>query len=203
LINATGGTGNLTIQNLGWDLEEVYAGNYSVIIMDEVGCQLAVPIAINEPTEIQVISTITAETGLGANGIIELQITGGQAPYTIWWSNGTWDTNTLDNLESGTYNCQITDALGCNWTGSFEVPLFVSVGEVFGDSQAKCRFENGDFCYSLFDGQLYCIDSMGRLVYSVSGGEGRVMKEQFPNGTYFWVHVVGDQKWIYTWMIDR
>jgi hypothetical protein len=66
---------------------------------------------------------------------------------------------------------------------------------------ASCKIENGDFCYILMSGQLFCIDSMGRTIYSVSTGEGRFSKDTFASGTYFWVHLVDDNKYIYPWVI--
>ncbi|MFT4760976.1 MAG: gliding motility-associated-like protein [Paraglaciecola sp.] len=48
-----------------------------------------------------------------ANGVIELEINGGTAPFSYTWSNGE-TTATLNNLEADDYAYTVTDAMGCN-----------------------------------------------------------------------------------------
>jgi hypothetical protein len=51
------------------------------------------------------------------NGEIDVQITGGTAPYNILWNNSSTANPSL-NLGAGTYSVLVTDANGCTVSGS-------------------------------------------------------------------------------------
>lgn len=74
------------------------------------------------------VNTVSADPGQN-NGEIDLQIQGGQQPYTIEWSNGGFGTK-LDQLAPGKYTVIVKDASGC--ISSLEVivkEIQVSVSE--------------------------------------------------------------------------
>jgi hypothetical protein len=54
------------------------------------------------------------------NGSIELNVTGGNAPYSFLWSNGA-NTSSITNLSKGTYSVVITDASGLETAQHFVV----------------------------------------------------------------------------------
>ncbi|MEM1323345.1 MAG: gliding motility-associated C-terminal domain-containing protein [Bacteroidota bacterium] len=56
-----------------------------------------------------------------ANGLIEIDITGGEQPYTLQWDNGGQD-NLLTDLRSGQYSVLVSDARGCSASLSVTVP---------------------------------------------------------------------------------
>ena len=58
---------------------------------------------------LDVSSSVTCEAN---SGEIEVNIVGGNAPYTTVWSNGATEL-TQSNLEPGHYTLTVTDALGC------------------------------------------------------------------------------------------
>jgi gliding motility-associated-like protein len=103
----------LNSTNLNPIFTGLIAGSYTVRITDANGVIRNLNTVITEPTEIIVTTTSTPITCFGADDAsITLSISGGLAPYVINWSNlasGTFQ----DNLEPGTYNITITDALGC------------------------------------------------------------------------------------------
>jgi len=52
------------------------------------------------------------------DGVIHLDISGGQPPYYIDWSNGIKDTKKLSNLKAGTYTYHVSDQNNCHSQGS-------------------------------------------------------------------------------------
>lgn len=58
--------------------------------------------------------TLTATNATcGNNGTVTANLSSGQPPYTIAWSNGA-TTQNLNNLSGGTYTLTVTDANGCS-----------------------------------------------------------------------------------------
>ncbi|MFH2095763.1 MAG: PKD domain-containing protein, partial [Bacteroidota bacterium] len=68
------------------------------------------------------VSAISSdESVMGANdGSIDLTPSGGNAPYTYYWSNSA-TTEDISGLAPGTYNVTVTDANGCTETGSWTI----------------------------------------------------------------------------------
>jgi len=63
-------------------------------------------------------SELTIETNItdptdGTNGSVDLTVTGGAAPYTFQWSNGSTNEDLVD-LQDGEYSVIVTDANGCS-----------------------------------------------------------------------------------------
>ena len=56
----------------------------------------------------------------GDDGSVDLDVAYGMQPYSYSWSNGA-DTEDLVNVAAGMYNVTVTDASGCQVTGSVEV----------------------------------------------------------------------------------
>ncbi|RWX01384.1 T9SS type A sorting domain-containing protein [Flavobacterium cerinum] len=65
----------------------------------------------------------------GSNGVAAVgNVTGGTAPYSYLWSDGTTTASIVGNLKQGNHTCTITDANGCSLIKSFtiiEPPLLV------------------------------------------------------------------------------
>lgn len=98
------------------------AGNYTVSVTDSHGVTATGTntFTVVQPTQI-VVTTSSTEVSCfgGTNGSATItNISGGQPPYSILWSNGN-TTNTLSNLIAGTYQGVVTDGLGC--TKSYSV----------------------------------------------------------------------------------
>ena len=100
-------------------------GNYTVVVQDANGCDIEVPIVIDGPTEALAMAITRVDDEVCSsddNGLIEVQITGGTAPYeySLQESNGPFtavgDPNSLiiDNLDGGAYLIYIRDVNGCS-----------------------------------------------------------------------------------------
>ncbi len=96
---------------------------YYFTLTDSLGCFLKDSITINaiDCSSLEVSPEVTHETYNHANdGMILLNISGGQVPFHYQWS--TSDTTTqLTNLAPATYSFQITDHVGCTLVDSIEV----------------------------------------------------------------------------------
>ena len=98
-------------------------GTYEVTVRDTFSN------CINEnvtTVEIQNISVVTPVDVTpvscfgGSDGAINLEPTGGMAPFTYLWSNGA-TTEDLSNLGPGVYTVMITDSFGCTFETSATV----------------------------------------------------------------------------------
>ena len=88
-------------------------GVYSVIITNDNGCVISDSVLISQPNPINIsYSSNNVSTCLGNDGSIDITLTGGNAPYTYFWSNSD-TTQDLSNLSSGLYSLNITDNNGC------------------------------------------------------------------------------------------
>ncbi|MCB0802539.1 MAG: gliding motility-associated C-terminal domain-containing protein, partial [Flavobacteriales bacterium] len=97
------------------DIQNLKAGSYTISVSDNLGCVAFDTATVTGPDEILVnIAYKEANCGL-CNGEAKLNVTGGTAPYTYLWSNGS----TLDSataLCGGVYTAVVTDAIGCSKT---------------------------------------------------------------------------------------
>ncbi len=93
--------------------EAISAGTYQLTVTDANGCRIYDEVTIDQPTDVEaIVNVIHNECYDGAAGAIELQVSGGVAPYEYAWSTGDVQPN-ITGLSSGTYKLTITDANGC------------------------------------------------------------------------------------------
>ncbi len=96
-------------------ISNVAAGSYSVTITDANGCTGNVSgIVVNNPNA--PTASISAFTAVSCNGsstgTATATATGGTAPFTFTWSNGTL-TAAATGLAAGVYTATVTDAASC------------------------------------------------------------------------------------------
>ncbi len=93
-------------------------GTYSVTVTDGNGCTSNGSVLVIEPPAVTVTVTATDTVCAGeATGMATAMISGGTTPFTYSWNTGE-TTPTIDNLPAGTYSVTVTDANGCQATGS-------------------------------------------------------------------------------------
>ena len=122
-LSASGGTPSYTYN---WadgistqNRSQLTAGNYSVILTDANLCTASASVTISQPASaISVLPTVANVSCLGgSNGSIELNASGGNAPYTFAWSGGI-TTQNRTGLSAGSYEVSVSDSHGCNTTAS-------------------------------------------------------------------------------------
>jgi subtilisin-like proprotein convertase family protein len=103
------------------DLTGLSAGTYSVTITDGNSCSIVLTQIVGNITGTLAIANVNLQNENCGNssGYIDLAISGGTAPYTYVWDNGT-TTEDLSGISAGTYICTISDNVGCsiNYTGT-------------------------------------------------------------------------------------
>ncbi len=90
-------------------------GFYSLEVIDANGCISAYPdFEIWEPPllEVTFVSQTNVSCNGGANGSVDVSITGGTLPYDISWSNGA-NTEDISGLAAGTYSVTVIDDSDC------------------------------------------------------------------------------------------
>ncbi len=104
------------------DLVSVPAGNYTLVVTDDLGCTQEAFYSITALQEIEVdYETVEVDCASGLGGEISLFIGGGLPNYTVDWSN-SMQGETISGLSAGNYSAVITDANGC----TAEVEVFLS-----------------------------------------------------------------------------
>ncbi len=119
-IDLTIGNAVLPIQTINWsnaatteDISGLAAGQYSVVVTDDNGCQKTLETTLTQPTEIE-LTTSTTDLSCNANssGQASLDVSGGAGNYTYLWSDSSTNQN-LTGADAGNYAVTVTDANGC------------------------------------------------------------------------------------------
>ncbi|MCC6463154.1 MAG: hypothetical protein IT260_21980 [Saprospiraceae bacterium] len=138
-------------------------------------------------------TTILGDNGSG-NGAIEVEASGGIAPYTYLWSTGS-TSPAAPLLAAGTYTVTITDADLCSQSFEVTVPMLVAVSEG-AYAQETRLFPNP--CSDYFDlhlpqpaagtrSQIRLSDPLGKEVlpaFESTGERTRVYTTGLPPGLY-------------------
>lgn len=105
------------------DIENLLAGNYSVLVTDANGCTITDNVTLIEPAAPLALSTTVVDVDCYGNntGSIDLTIVGGSAPYTHLWSNSgsvvlAEVTEDITSQYADTYTVLVTDDHGCTET---------------------------------------------------------------------------------------
>jgi hypothetical protein len=116
-VTVSGGSGNYAF---AWsngatteDLSGLAADTYTLTVTDANECQTVASFAVGEPDPLGLTADApTIDCGGTSTGVITLSPSGGTAPYTYLWGDGTTG-NILENVPAGTYSATVTDANGC------------------------------------------------------------------------------------------
>ncbi|WP_425636824.1 gliding motility-associated C-terminal domain-containing protein [Algoriphagus yeomjeoni] len=182
-----------------WEATNLAPGTYSVTIADIYNCDVTTSFEIKAAAEgMQVAEAIQNLSCSGQNnGAINLEIKGGQAPYTFKWNNGSSSQN-LANLAAGTYSVLITDQTGCSFQASYSVDAATAmqlketvvpescVGTSNGEIQVTTQGGTAPYSYKWSNGQTSTKLSnviAGNYSLTVTDALGCTVEKQFNIGT--------------------
>ena len=184
VVSPTGGSGNYAYElwNVGGaqiggaqtstTFTNLYAGSYNVKIIDGWGCDVTIPVTIDEPREMKVTASIAKPLTCLQQATISITVTGGTPGYTYYMvANGTTTTTLTGNSTQagvGEYEFYVIDSHGCQSKLSNKITiealqplqLHVDTSEAYvkcnGDSTAKITFSAtgalGNYQYKLYKG---------------------------------------------------
>ena len=186
-LNVTGGT---TPYTFNWsngthsqNLSNVNAGTYSVTVIDVNGCSTSSSgIVISQPAN-PLTASVSASQNVscysGANGLINLAVSGGTGPYTYNWSNGA-NTQDISGLSSGTYTVTITDENGCTFN------QFASISQPSSALSASASVSQNVSCFGGSNASINLNANGGTTPYSYlwSNGSSTQNVNNISSGTY-------------------
>ena len=125
------------------DLKGLVAGTYIATVTDANNCTATTSIIISAPTE--VLTLTSAKTDVlcfgTSTGQINLNITGGFAPYIYSWDNGK-TTEDLSNLVAGNYTATVTDSKGCTVKSTITISQPVALEVTASKTNVSCNGSN-------------------------------------------------------------
>jgi gliding motility-associated-like protein len=194
-INCNGGTGSIDITVTGgsvgnytyvWttsdgsgivegqaDQPSLRSGTYHLAVKDLNGCSREIDITMKEPPVFGLLLTpshITCITPGFNNGSVNLEVTGGVAPYSYSWSNGA-TTQDITGLTQGYYKVTASYNNTCRKTDSIRINL---PPQLTFDKQIKSLNSYEISCYGRADGQVSVSATSGNapFQYSWTGPNG-------------------------------
>ncbi|MCB9173071.1 MAG: gliding motility-associated C-terminal domain-containing protein [Flavobacteriales bacterium] len=172
---------NPTISNLCQD-------TYNATITDANGCSTIGTYIVTNPALLQVTLDSTNITCNGNNnGTATANPVGGTLPYTYSWTGGSLPvpttTQSISNLTPGIYTVNVTDSLGCFFSGSVNIvePLLITPNEVI--IGANCGVN---------DGSIDVFPSGGTPTYTHSWSNGSSSNSLTGLGVGFYTDTITD-----------
>jgi len=102
------------------NLFNLLPGIYSVLISDANDCQAFDTVKVTEPFGMEFVMESSYGCHGANDGTIELEVTGGQSPYSFLWSNDMM-TEDIAGLGPGLYRVRVTDASNCSQFDELEI----------------------------------------------------------------------------------
>ena len=98
------------------NLDSLSAGTYSATITDSAGCSVSTGnlTVINQPGTLA-LTSISATDEICGNmlGGVDVEVSGGTAPLTYSWNNGSTSED-INGVSAGNYTVTVTDVNGCS-----------------------------------------------------------------------------------------
>ncbi len=157
-------------------------GTYSVTITDAANCEFIATQTLIGPEPINaVITTTDASCSTIADGEINVGVSGGTAPYTVFFSNGTqsiFNPAIFSNIYPDNYTIYITDFNDCDILYNVEISASA-------DIIANAEIQDAS-CFGLNDGSITLTPEniLGNAIYNWSTGHNISSIDSLVQGTY-------------------
>ena len=139
------------------------AGPYTANVKDGNGCIGSASVTVGQGAGLTVTAFKTNTSSCATNGTIQVNVTGGVAPYTYSINGGLYQvSNTFSGLGASTYAISVKDFKNC--TGSLNVTINTNTITVTASavSASSCAINNGSI-------QLFRTGGTGPYTYSIDG----------------------------------
>ncbi len=187
---------------VGEQVTDLAIGTYEFTVTDGLGCQIVNNVIIEGNDSISVVPDIVDESCTGTeDGLINLEVMGGLAPYQYLWSNGS-SFEDLTNLTGDTYTVTISDANNCiKIIANLEVKigcldfdfrnLFTPNGDGSNETWNIPGIENFP------DNRLEIYNRWGTLVFDMDGYDNSWIGQNnsdgaLPAGPYYYILYLND-----------
>lgn len=162
-----------------WEASNLSPGTYTVTVADKYNCEVSVSFEIEAENEGMALAESIQQPSCGENpgGEINLQVSGGRAPYQVSWSHGP-STPSISGLAPGNYSVMIIDQAGCSIQASYTLQA---------PEQMKVEAEVKNVsCGNQEDGAITLTIQGGQSPYTVSWSTGQsgASLDGLPAGTY-------------------
>jgi len=128
VVNVTGGSGMGYAYNIngagfgpGNEASGLAAGSYPVEVQDDNACSNSTTVTVGSPDAIEVVVDANdGASGADADGVIDISVTGGTAPFSYSWEGPGFTSTDEDasSVAAGDYTVTVTDANGCEFTST-------------------------------------------------------------------------------------
>jgi len=152
-------------------------GEYSIQVIDSLGCITLDSVVIEEPFPLQVtLEGNNLSSCISQNGSIISNILGGVPPYSFNWSTGQTSQN-LELLDAGIYMLNVLDSIGCSASNQYEIfsPLAPQL-EFIVENDNDCEISN----VSIFA----LVDENSTYYYEWSSGQNTPSIENLSSGNF-------------------
>ncbi len=127
-------------------------GSYSCTVTDALGCTKSKFASVSSQSDMNIGITVTNVSCIfNSDGEATATVTGGTAPYTYSFTNGSTTSNAT-GLAMGGYSVTVTDANGCSKTQYFTIgndntnaSCYCTIsGTVYEDDNSNCVIDGGE-----------------------------------------------------------
>ena len=156
------------------------SGTYSVVCEDALGCKDSLEVTLNEPDSLLLnISIVQASCKAVADGIINLNLTGGRAPYSYVVDAVTYPTSTITGLLAGSHQVVVRDSANlCTIDTTIIVPYDTNWNDVVVDSIFTPS------CSYTADGQIQLDNTNGFNLNWLDNNSTSALRSNLNSGTY-------------------
>gem|GEM_PF-678781 len=181
-VTASGGTGSKTFL---WSNGQTTAtatglgaGTISVTVTDQNNCSVTTSATVTQNSNLAVNMTTSNVTCSGlSNGSASATATGGTAPLSYSWSNGSTGQS-IQNLPAGNYTLTVTDAAGCSFSSAAVISQAAALVVTTSATQTTCAGVNNASINAIATG------GTGGKTFAWSTGQSGATISNLAPGTY-------------------